>query len=120
MWRACRCRTLSAMPRYVIERDLPAGFPGLGSETLHRLVERNTDVDVTWLHSYVSEDGLRAFCVYEGRSPEAIRRASLLNSLPVLRITQVRVLDPYLYTCQPAPQSRDADLLLIEQQPWLG
>ena len=83
------------MPRYVIERDLPAGFPVHGAEDLHGLVERNGDAGVTWLHSYVSEDGRRAFCVYEGRSPEAVRRASTLNDLPVARITQVRVLDPY-------------------------
>ena len=83
------------MPRYVIERDLPAGFPVGDAEGRHALVERNADVDVTWLHSYVSEDGRRAFCVYEGRSPEAVRRASALNGLPVARITQVRVLDPY-------------------------
>ena len=85
------------MPRYVIERDLPAGFPVQSAEGWLGLVQRNADADVTWLHSYVSEDGLRAFCVYEGRSPEAVRRASALNGLPVARITQVRVLDPYLY-----------------------
>jgi Nickel responsive protein SCO4226-like len=85
------------MPRYVVERDLPAGFPARGAEGRRELVGRNADVDVTWLHSYVSEDGLRAFCVYEGRSPEAVRRASALNGLPVVRITQVRVLDPYPY-----------------------
>jgi Protein of unknown function (DUF4242) len=85
------------MQRYVIERDLPAGFPVRGAEDLLGLVERNASVEVTWLHSYVSEDGSRAFCVYEGRSPEAVRRASALNGLPVARVTQVRVLNPYLY-----------------------
>jgi hypothetical protein len=29
--------------------------------------------------------------------PEAIRRAAEANQLPVDRITEVRVLDPYLY-----------------------
>jgi hypothetical protein len=85
------------MPRYVIQRDLPAGFPIRDADALDELVERNADVDVTWLHSYVSEDGQRAFCVYDGRTPEAVRRASALNGLPVAWITQVRVLDPYHY-----------------------
>jgi hypothetical protein len=85
------------MPRFVIERDLSAGFPVPGSAGWRELVERNADAGVTWLHSYVSEDGQRAFCVYEGRTPEAVRRASALNALPIVRITQIRVLDPYLY-----------------------
>jgi hypothetical protein len=34
------------------------------------------------------------FCVYDGPSPEAIRRAAEANQLPVYRITEVRVLDP--------------------------
>jgi hypothetical protein len=85
------------MPRYVIERELSGGFPVPGSAGWRELVERNADAGVTWLHSYVSEDGRRAFCVYEGRTPEAVRRASALNALPVVRITQIRVVDPYLY-----------------------
>jgi hypothetical protein len=45
----------------------------------------------------VSDDKTRAFCVYDAPSPEAIRRTALRNDLPVDRITQVRVLDPYFY-----------------------
>jgi hypothetical protein len=50
---------------------------------------------VTWLCSYVSVDDGATFCVYEAPSPEAIRRAAQRNGLPVDRIIQVRVLDPY-------------------------
>lgn len=50
---------------------------------------------VTWLHSYVSQDNKRTFCVYEAPSPEAIRTTAASNDFPVDRITQVRVLDPY-------------------------
>jgi Protein of unknown function (DUF4242) len=60
-------------------------------------VERNCDLGITWLHSYVSEDGRKTFCVYDGPSPEAIRKAASRDELPVDRITQVRVLDPYFY-----------------------
>jgi Protein of unknown function (DUF4242) len=52
---------------------------------------------VTWVHSYVSADKSTTFCVYDGPSPEAIRRVAELNQLPVDRITEVRVLDPYFY-----------------------
>ena len=39
----------------------------------------------------------RAGIVFIGPSPEAIRKTASLNQLPVDRITQVSVLDPYAY-----------------------
>ena len=89
------------MPRYLVERTFPQGLgiPG-GAEGVQLclgVVERNADAGVTWLHSYVSEDRKTTFCVYDGPSPEAIRKTAARNDLPVERITQVRVLDPYFY-----------------------
>lgn len=87
------------MPRYVVERTFPQGLEipatPAGAEQCRGVVERNADVAVTWLHSYVSADGKTTFCVYDAASPEAIRTAAARNRLPVDRITQVRVLDPY-------------------------
>jgi Nickel responsive protein SCO4226-like len=40
------------------------------------------------------------FCVYGGPTREAICKTATRNDLPVDRITQVRVLDPYFYTGQ--------------------
>jgi Protein of unknown function (DUF4242) len=88
------------MPRYIVERDYPKGLGMAGAggpESLLAIVERNADVGVTWLHSYVSEDDSKTFCVYDGPSPEAIRKAAARNGLPVDRITEVRVLDPFFY-----------------------
>jgi len=86
------------MPRYVIERTFPGGLgisaDGDGAARCREVVERNGE-SVTWLHSYVSVDERTTFCVYEAPSPEAIRRAAAGSGLPVDRITQVRVLDPY-------------------------
>jgi hypothetical protein len=87
------------MPRYVVERTFSEGLritAELESVELCRsMIERNADEGVTWLHSYVSEDKRKTFCVYDGPSPEAIRKTAARNELPVERITQVRVLDPY-------------------------
>ena len=87
------------MPRYVVERGFPDGLhlwaDAAGAERCLTLIERNGDEGVTWLHSYVSDDGKRSFCVYEAPTPEAIRRASTRNELPIERITQIRVLDPH-------------------------
>jgi hypothetical protein len=89
------------MPRYVVERTYPEGFvvsvDAVGAELCLDVVERNADHWVTWIHSYVSEDRTKSFCVYDAPSPEAIRKTALRNDLPVDRITQVRVLDPYFY-----------------------
>jgi Protein of unknown function (DUF4242) len=87
------------MPRYVVERTFPEGL-GIapspeGAAACRAVVERNLDGGVTWLCSYVSVDDGATFCVYEAPSPEAIRRAAQRNGLPVDRIIQVRVLDPY-------------------------
>jgi hypothetical protein len=81
------------MPRYLVERPFPASLE-LGVEAV---VEQNADDGVTWMHSYVSEDTGTMFCVYEAPSPEAIRRAARHSDLPIDRIRQVRVLDPYSY-----------------------
>ena len=61
------------------------------------VVEWNADEGVNCVHSYVSEDRQKTFCVYDAPSPEAIRTTAALNELPVDRITKVHVLDPYFY-----------------------
>ena len=68
-----------------------------GAESCLGVVERNADDGVTWIHSYVSDDATKTFCVLDGPSPEAIRKTALRNELPIDRITHVRVLDPYFY-----------------------
>lgn len=89
------------MPRYVIERDFPDGLvvptDAEGANACLGIVERNAEQDVTWIHSYVSEDKKKTFCVYDGPSPEAIRNSAKKNNLPINRITAVRVLNPYFY-----------------------
>jgi hypothetical protein len=89
------------MPRYVIERDFPDGLiiptDANGAAACLGVVERNAEQGVTWVRSFVSDDKKRSFCVYDAPSPEAIRNTAKANSLPVNRITEVRVLDPYFY-----------------------
>ena len=52
---------------------------------------------VTWLHSYVTGDRKKSFCVYDAPTPEAIRKSAKRNDLPIDQITQVSVLDPYFF-----------------------
>jgi hypothetical protein len=90
-----------SMPRYVVERTFPEGLevpPGdEGAELCMTVVDRNADAGVTWVHSYVSADNAKTFCVYDAPTPEAIRKTASRNDLPVDQITEVSVLDPYFY-----------------------
>jgi hypothetical protein len=89
------------LPRYLVERTFTDGLPplaeGEGAALCLAVVERNADEGVTWVHSYVSEDREKTFCICDAPTPEAIRKTAARNELPVDRITQVRVLDPYFY-----------------------
>jgi hypothetical protein len=87
------------MPRYLIEREFPGGLTmpmnDAGADACRQIIDRNAELGVTWVHSYVTPDRKRSTCIYDGPSPEAIRRAADYTRLPVTRITEVRVLDPY-------------------------
>ncbi|HXD08917.1 MAG TPA: DUF4242 domain-containing protein [Anaerolineales bacterium] len=89
------------MPRYVVERTFPDGLAipmtDQGANVCLTVVGNNLKGDVTWVHSYVTVDKKKTFCVYDAPSPEAIREAAKRNNLPVDEITQVSVLDPYFY-----------------------
>jgi hypothetical protein len=89
------------MPRYVVERTFPdeliIPMDETGAQTCHTVVSNNAQDQVTWVHSYVSEDKQKTYCIYDGPSPEAIRQAARRSNLPIDRITEVRVLDPYFY-----------------------
>ena len=89
------------MPRYMVERNFPDGLnipanPD-GAKACLGVVGKNAASGVTWVHSYVSDDKKKTFCIYDAPNPEAIRKTASENGLPVDRITEVRVLDPYFF-----------------------
>ena len=89
------------MPRYLIERTFPDGLAipvtAEGTQVCLTVVGNNSLDGVTWVHSYVTPDKKKTFCIYDAPTPEAIRRSASRNNLPVDKITEVRVLDPYFY-----------------------
>jgi hypothetical protein len=89
------------MPRYLVEREFPQGLEipitSAGAEACSVVATINGSEGVTWVHSYVSLDKKKTFCVYDAPNPEAIRRTAKKNQLPVGAIHEVRVLDPYFY-----------------------
>jgi len=89
------------VPRYMVERTFPTGLQipmtEQGAQACLSVVGKNGALGVTCVHSYVSEDKTKTYCIYDGPDPDAIRRAAEENGLPVDRITKVNVLDPYFY-----------------------
>jgi len=90
------------MPRYMVERTFPDSLeiPSSPEGLIACLgvVRNNATEQVTWVRSFVTDDHRKTFCVYDGPSPESIRRAAGLNGLPVDTISEISVLDPYFYT----------------------
>lgn len=89
------------MPRYMVERTFPGGLEipsnADGANAMAGIVSNNAQGGVTWITSYVTNDKLRTVCIYDGPTPEAIRKVAGINGLPIDSVTPVRVLDPYFY-----------------------
>ena len=89
------------MPRYLVERTFNArARAGTAAESGARndceeVIRANSREGVTWIQSFVTPDRCRSFCIVDSPSPEAIRVAAQVTALPVDRITEVRVFDPY-------------------------
>lgn len=89
------------MPRYLVERTFCApacvgtAADGHAADHCDEVIRANAREGVTWIHSFVTPDRRRSFCIVDSPSPEAIRVAAQATALPVDRITEVRVFDPY-------------------------
>jgi hypothetical protein len=78
------------MPRYIIERTVPA----LSREELDAVARRSMAVladmpKVRWIRSYVSDVEGKIYCEYDAPSPEAIHEHARRAGLPVDRISLV-------------------------------
>lgn len=87
------------MPRYLVEQtfaeQLSVPVNEDGAQWIQAILDNDALDGVTWIHSYVATDKRKSFCICDAPTPEAVRRAAQRNGLPVDRITEVRVLDPY-------------------------
>jgi len=89
------------MPRYMVERVFQDGLnipvDAGGAQAFGNIIKTNSEQGVTWVHSYVSADKTRTFCVYDAPTPDAIRQVAERNALPINDITEISVLAPYFY-----------------------
>jgi hypothetical protein len=78
------------MPRYIIERSVPA----MSREELDAVARRSIAVladmpEVRWIRSYVSDVEGKIYCEYDAPSPEAIREHARRAGMPADRISMV-------------------------------
>jgi len=89
------------VPRFLVERTFPDGLAipvtDEGTNVVGKVVAKNADNGVTWIHSYVSGDKTKTYCIYDGPDEAAIRTSAERNGLPVDSVVEVTVLDPYFY-----------------------
>jgi len=84
--------TKSSVHRYLVERTFPPGaLDGLNAATKKKVNANNATVGVRWVQSYANANKTKTFCVYEGPSEAAVRKAAALNALPVDSVTEVPV-----------------------------
>jgi hypothetical protein len=78
--------------RYLVERTFPAGaLDGLNAALKAKVNANNAKLGVRWVMSYANADKTKTFCVYEGPTEAAVRKAAELNKLPVDSVTEVPV-----------------------------
>jgi hypothetical protein len=78
------------MPRYIIERSVPALSRDALEAASRRSIAALSDMpQVRWIRSYVSDVEGKIYCEYDAPSPEAIREHARRAGLPVDRIAEV-------------------------------
>lgn len=89
------------MKRFLVERNFPDGLNvpinSEGSELCLTVISKNLEDNVTWVHSYVTKDKKKTYCIYDAPSEKAIHTSGKKNDIPVGKIVEVSVLDPYFY-----------------------
>src|SRR5260370_42393750 len=88
----------TAMPKFVIERDLP-GAGKLSAEELRSISQKSNQViadlgpEIRWLESYVTEDKL--YCVYVAPDADIIFEHARCGGLPANKVTKLAtMIDP--------------------------
>jgi hypothetical protein len=88
------------MPRYIIERSVPALSPEELNAAAHRsLAALDQMPDVRWIRSYVSDAEGKIYCEYDAPSIEAIVEHARRAGLPVDRVSPVSLeISPAMFT----------------------
>jgi cell division inhibitor SulA len=86
------------MPKYVIEREIPAAG-SLSAEQVLAISQKSCSVlknlgpEIQWLESYVTQD--KIYCVYIAPNEAMVREHAKQGGFPANRVSEVkRIIDP--------------------------
>jgi Protein of unknown function (DUF4242) len=89
---------LTAMPKFVIEREIP-GAGKLTADQLHAISQKSCSVlqsmgpRIQWLQSYVTDN--KIYCIYIAPDEATVREHAKQGGFPANSVAQVRsVIDP--------------------------
>src|SRR5580698_2336055 len=89
---------LSAMPKFVIEREIP-GAGKLTPDQLHAISQKSCSVieaigpRIQWLQSYVTDN--KIYCIYIAADEATVREHAKQGGFPANSVAQVRsIIDP--------------------------
>jgi hypothetical protein len=87
------------MPRFIIERDLPAGLSRADvDDASRRAIAANADMPgVRWLHSHLAIDHSKFFCEYEAPDEAMVRESATRAQIPCDIVTEVVEIAPEQY-----------------------
>ena len=86
------------MPKYVIEREIPAAG-NLTAEQLRGISQKSCSVlqglgpQIQWVESYVTDD--KVYCVYIAPNEAMVREHAKQGGFPANRVSEIkRIIDP--------------------------
>lgn len=76
----------------MVERDFAEALE-IDADGAAGIIAVNDDVGVRWVHSFLSADKRKSYCLYEADSEEAIVEAARRSNIPadvIVRVDQLR------------------------------
>jgi hypothetical protein len=76
------------MALFMVERQFP-GQVALDAAGAHEIERVNTSLGVGWHYSFLTANGTKTYCVYEGPDADAVREAARKAGLPADTVTEL-------------------------------
>lgn len=93
------------MPLYLIERNYAEKVEN-DPESVGKIVDLNREEGIHWLHSFLSADRKKTYCLYEAADPTDIREAARRLGIPADEIIEVSDVRPEAFIGEEAAHGR--------------